>query len=209
MGSQYKALPSHAIARVATVNRRLPARPGRVTLQDPALRVMTDLSRVTAHCVEPGATIEQANARMIACAVRALFVTDAAGDLLGLITAGDILGEKSIQYMKEHGGIREDILVQDIMTHRDQLDVLYKIDVLRARVGDLVATMQQLGRQHALVTEQTADGRETVCGMFSTTQISRQLHMPLAPVMRANTFADVELAVLSRQQEKSGSRLSR
>lgn len=198
MTKKYKALPRHAMSREAKVDRRVTERAAEVGLDEAALSVMTDLSQVTPFCIEPTATIEKANDRMIACGVRSLFVTDHEGSLLGLITSSDILGEKPVQYIKEHGGTRVEIFVQDIMINKGNLDVLNKVDVDKASVGDIVETMTLLGRQHALVVEANADGKETVCGIFSTTQIGRQLNTHLEPVMRANTFADLEQAVLSK-----------
>lgn len=195
--SKYKELPRHTISREAKIDRRAMQRPADVNLDAAAVSVLTDLSQVTPFCIEPTATIEKANDKMIACGVRLLFVTNQEGSLLGLITSNDILGEKPVQYIKEHGGARVDIFVQDIMINKDKLDVLYKADVVKASVGDIVETMTILGRQHALVVEVDSDDRETVCGIFSTSQIGCQLNTHLDPVSRANTFADVEQAVLS------------
>lgn len=196
--TQYKALPLQPMSHEAKINRRMMERPGNVSMENPAVWVMTDLSRVIPFSIEPTASIEQANNRMIACGVRSLFVTDLDGNLIGLISASDILGEKPVQYMKEHGGRREDILAQDIMLHKNQLNVLRKDDVERATVGDIIETMKPLGRQHALVVEQDEQGTEIVCGIFSTTQIERQTDVQMDTVVRANTFADVGLAVLSK-----------
>lgn len=198
MTNKYKALPRHAMTQEAIIDRRVMERPAEGNLDDAALSVMTDLSQVTPFCIEPTASIEKANYKMIACGVRSLFVTDHEGSLLGLITASDILGEKPVQYIKEHGGTRIDILVQDIMIYKDKLNVLFKADVDKASVGDIVETMTILGRQHALVVKTNSDASETVCGIFSTTQIGRQLNTQLDPISRANTFADVNLAVLSK-----------
>jgi len=198
MARHFKALPMNAMSQGAKIDRRQSARSQQVTMQDPALSVMTDLTQVMPFCTEPTASILMANDRMIACGVRLLFVTDQDGNLLGLITANDILGEKPVQYIKEHGGSREDIFVQDIMVKKDQLDVLYRANIEHAMVGDIVETMHTLGRQHALVVDVDDIGLETVCGMFSTTQIGRQLDMNLEPMGRANSFADVEMAVLSK-----------
>ena len=198
MTNKYNALPRHTMSQQAKVDRRMMERPTNVNLDEPALSVMTDLSQVTPFCIEPNATIEKANDNMIACGVRSLFVTNYDGELLGLITSSDVLGEKPVQHIKENGGTRMDIFVQDIMIDKDALDVLYKTDVEKASVGDIVETMKILDRQHALVMDTNADGKQTVFGMFSTTQIGRQINTPLEPMSRgANTFADVEQAILS------------
>jgi CBS domain containing-hemolysin-like protein len=170
--------------------------PGRVRRSDPALDVMTDLTRIQPVVIAPTATIAVANERMIAAGVRLLFVVAGDGRLLGLITATDILGEKPLRYLSEHGGTHEQILAQDVMTPRDRLETLAMADVARATVDELVDTMARVGRQHMLVVEtDSATGTARVRGLFSTTQIGRQLGEVLGPYTRAVSFAELESAI--------------
>lgn len=198
MTDSYKALPYSAIARGAMVNRRTLNRATNVSLQDPASVVMTDFNLVTPYSIEPTASIDAINEKMIACGVRLLFVTDNQNALLGLVTATDVLGEKPVQYMKEHGGKRQDILAQDLMTMHDKLDVLQMSDVESACVGDIIETAKVFGRHHILVVEKNhTEAGESVRGLFSTTQISRQLGAGLDIAERANTFAELGKAIAS------------
>ena len=197
MTTKYRVLPHYSIEQGAIVDRRMINRPTDVSLDDTALAVMTDLNEITPFSIEPTASIEATNEKMIACGVRLLFVTDIDSNLLGIVTAKDIMGEKPVKYIKEHGGTREDIMVQDIMTAKRNLDVLSFEDVKRANVGDIIETMHMLGRQHTLVEEISDKGTSVIRGIFSTTQISRQLGVTIEPTIRATTFADVERVVLS------------
>ncbi|HEY5603850.1 MAG TPA: CBS domain-containing protein [Gammaproteobacteria bacterium] len=194
---KYKALPHYSMEHNATVNRRAINRITNVALDDPAMLVMTDLYEITPFSVEPTASLEATNEKMIACGVRLLFVTDSNGHLFGIVTLSDVLGEKPVRYLMEHGGSRDDIIVQDIMTGIDDLEVLLFSDVQKASVGDVVETMDQLGRQHTLVVDKTEAGGSIVRGIFSTSQISHQLGIYLEPSIRAHSFADVEKVVLS------------
>lgn len=197
MVNKYKALPHQSMKQDATVERHMVNRATDVSLDDPATVVMTDLNEFTPFSIEPTASIDATNEKMIACGVRLLFVTNGNGSLLGIVTAKDVLGEKPVQYLKEHGGHREEIMAQDIMTGKDRLDVLNMSDVEKAHVGDILETMNLLGRQHTLVVETDETGHSIIRGIFSTTQISRQLGVHIEPTMRANTFADVERVILS------------
>lgn len=197
MNNKYRVLPHYSIRQGTIVDRRMINRATDVSTDDTAIAVMTDLNDITPFSIEPTATIDATNEKMIACGVRLLFVTDMDSNLLGIVTAKDILGEKPVMYLKEHGGSREDIIVQDIMTAKSDLDVLSFNDVKRATVGDIVETMKTLGRQHTLVEEISETGKTIIRGIFSTTQISRQLGVPIDLPGRANSFADVERAVLS------------
>jgi len=197
MNNKYKVLPHYSIEQGAIVDRRMINRPTDVSLDDSAIQVMTDLNEITPFNIEPTASIDATNEKMIACGVRLLFVTDTENSLLGIVTAKDILGEKPVMYLKEHGGKREDIIVQDVMTPKNKLDVLSFNDVKRATVGDIIETLKMLGRQHTLVEEISENGSSIIRGIFSTTQISRQLGVTIDPTARAHTFADVEKVVLS------------
>ena len=193
MSYYYKALPYFAIAADAKINRRTFNRPTNVSFQDSALLVMTDFNEITPFSIEATASIDAANDKMIACGVRLLFATDNSGTLLGLVTATDILGEKPLQYLKEHGGKREEIMVRDVMTAHESLLTLHMSDVQSASVGDIVETMKEFGRQHILVAEPDGDeAGETIRGIFSTTQISRQVGFTIELVERANNFAEVK-----------------
>lgn len=197
MNNKYRVLPNYSIRQGTIVDSRMINRATDVSADDAAIAVMTDLNGITPFSIEPTASIDATNAKMIACGVRLLFVTDIDSNLLGIVTAKDILGEKPVMYLKEHGGSREDIIVQDIMTAKTNLDVLSFNDVKKASVGDIVETMKMLGRQHTLVEEISETGKTIIRGIFSTSQISRQLGVPIELPTRANSFADVERVVLS------------
>jgi CBS domain containing-hemolysin-like protein len=196
--TNFKPLEYYAIDKGVKINRRTTNRPTDVAMNDPATLVMTDLNEITPFSIEPTASIDDANDKMIACGVRLLFVTDNAGSLLGLVTATDILGEKPLKYLQEHGGRREDIITQEIMTPHEQLLALRMNDVQTASVGDIIETMKAFGRQHILVTEpHSGDSGETIRGIFSTSQISRQVGFTIELVERANNFAEVEKTLAS------------
>lgn len=168
----------------------------RVTVDSPATEVMTDLQRVTPITITADTTIHFANQRMMAGGVRLLLVVEDKW-VTGLITASDILGEKPMQHVRRRGVTFSDVLVQDIMTPQEQLDVLSYEDVLRARVGDVIETLKRFGRQHGLVVEGPDDGEQRVRGIFSATQIGRQLGHHVVPAEIATTFAELEAALVS------------
>ena len=165
--------------------------PARVTFEDPASSVMTDLSRVSAVVIRPADSMDEALARMKQRGVRLLLVIDEQRRVVGLITAHDILGERPMRFVEAHGARHQEILVQDVMTPRDKLEAIGIADVRAAKVGHIVATLRQSGRQHALVTN--ADGR--IRGIFSATQIARQLGVDaqsVNPTEIAQTFSEIE-----------------
>jgi CBS-domain-containing membrane protein len=136
---------------------------------------MTDLSKVSVVSIRSNASMENANTKMIRYGVRMLLVLDSSDQVAGLLTATDILGEKPMRFLQSMGGTYADIMVRDLMTTQRDLEVMDIEDVKNAEVGNIVATLKSAGRQHGLVAIEGADGRQTVCGIFSLTQIARQL----------------------------------
>jgi len=124
--------------------------------------------------------------------VRLLLVVDQDRKVLGLITATDILGEKPVLAASERGLRREEVMVRDIMTPQERLEVLAMTDVRAAKVGHVVATLQKAGRQHAVVVDHDGMGRQTVRGLFSATQIARQLGVAILTSEVARTFSEIE-----------------
>ena len=172
----------------------------RVQADSRATDVMTDLHNVAAVVTRSVATVNDAQQAMIAHGVRALFVVDEQSMVLGVITATDILGEKPVQLAQQRGARHDEILVRDLMTPADLLEAMNFEEVEQACVGDIVATLRRAGRQHALVVESAPTGVTSpilfVRGMFSLTQIARQLGLPPQTGYEvARTFAEIEAAI--------------
>lgn len=167
----------------------------RVNIDSPAVDVMTDLTRVTAVIILPGDTVDEAHRRMIQRGVRLLLVVDADRRVHGIVTANDVLGEKPVKTAVQRGVPRSEVQVRDIMTPRAALEVLDMREVAAATVGHIVATLKTAGRQHTLVIDQDAKGRQRVRGVFSATQIARQLGIAITTEAVARTFADIEASL--------------
>ena len=187
---EYAPLTHSPLARGARVAQ--PPSPGRVTLDDPAFSVMTDLREVLAATVAPEESIDDANARMIRRGVRLLFVLDPQGAVTGVITATDLLGEKPVRFMRERGVTHAEIQVADIMTPASMIEALALVDVSQMRVGHIVATLNAVRRQHLMVSE---DGGRRIRGLFSASQVARQLGVQLQTFEVAQTFADIGAAL--------------
>jgi hypothetical protein len=164
-----------------------------VRADSPALCVMTDLKQVSAATIGPEATLTQATQTMIQRGVRLLLVVNHDDEVLGLITARDTSGERPVQLIQERGGKFADLLVSDLMCPREQIDLIDSAAVLRATVGDVVATLKALHRQHAMVGERDpVTGQVSIRGIFSATQIGRQLGAAIQTFDVSSTFVAIE-----------------
>lgn len=171
--------------------------PKHVSLESLAQEVMTDLRCTHIAVVSPEITIELANAYMMQRGVRLLFVMDQKEVLEGIITATDILGEKPLRFIQERRVKHCDILVSDIMTPVEKLEAISIEEVRHAKVGNVVASLRDSGRQHTLVVEKGVDGLPIILGIFSLTQIEKQLGATIIPTAVAKTFAEIETTLIA------------
>ena len=157
--------------------------PWRVAASDPARSVMTDFRERSAISVSEDSTIDAALLHMKHAGVRSAFVLDRDGkDVLGLITAYDIQGEKPLRFLQsvgwsERGASRGDILARDIMEHVESWQVADIADVERADVALILDAFRRSGRTHIAVVERS-DGREQLRGLFSYAKITRLVGAP-------------------------------
>lgn len=192
--SSYRILNAGALDVGTGIERPRQALPARVTLDSPAVDVMTDLSRVAAEAIPANLSVDYAEARMIASGVRLLFVTNQNNEVVGIITARDLSGERIMRFVTDSNSTRRDIIVRDIMTPQHRVEVLEMSDVSTARVGDIVATLKRMGRQHALVVDHDGKGRQIIRGVLSTSQVGRQLGESIDTADFAGSFADLARA---------------
>lgn len=192
MIKEYNALQSFPLKTGSSFVRPVQSFPERVKLSDPATSVMTDLLKVSVISVRAKTSMDKANAKMIRYGVRMLLVLDDNDQVAGLLTASDVLGEKPMRFLQNMGGTHADILVRDIMSTQRELNVLNIDDVQKAKVGEIVASLKKSNKQHSLVVVESPDGRQTVCGLFSVTQIARLLGAQVQSFELARTFEEIE-----------------
>lgn len=163
-----------------------------VTLDSPALEVMTDLTTVKAATVSPSMTLRQAEQTMIYLGVRTLFVVSEMPAIEGLVTSTDLHGNQQMRLVQQRNLRYEELCVADVMAALSELDAIDYEDMKAATVGNVVATLRRHGRNHLLVSEVAAgEQRHRLRGVISRTQIERQLGLPVPVTEVANTFADV------------------
>lgn len=195
MHTNYTPLSSTPLKTGASFVRPFQALPERVKLSSSALDVMTDLTKISVVSVRAKTSMDKANAKMIKYGVRMLLVLDDSEQIAGLITASDVLGEKPMRFLQNMGGTHADIMVRDVMSTQRELEVLNIQDIKSAKVGDVVASLKKSNRQHALVVSESVEGRQTVCGLFSITQIARQLGAQVQGFELARTLSEIEAAI--------------
>ena len=168
--------------------------PTPVKADSPAVEVMTDLSKIPAATISPDDSLSEANQSMLLRGVRLLLVAANDGHIRGVITSNDLLGERPVTVAQNRGIKRSELRVNDVMTAVENMEVLALADVARAEVGHIVATLKAATRVHALVVEDS-NGQQVLRGIFSASQIARQLGVPVVSHEAARTFAEIEAAI--------------
>lgn len=172
----------------------------KVGLDAPGIRVMTDLDRTRAVTVDDGTQIDEALELMKDAGVRSAFVIDGACNILGLVTAYDILGDKPLRYLDSLGCTlrtcsRADVCVGDIMEPVERWLVIDVADLQAYSVGDVVETFRCSGRTHIPVVERTDEGADRLRGLLSAAEVARATGVDTGGLRPAATFAEIERAV--------------
>jgi len=191
------ALPTFRLQPGVSLAQVQPQAQHAVTLDSPALQVMTDLTLIKAATTHPSTSLRQAEQMMIYQGVRMLFVVSDMPALEGLITTTDLGGDRAMALVAERRVRHDELSVADVMTPLSMLDAI-DLDAMRsACVGNAVATLKRFGRNHLLVV-QAASGQTPlrVRGVISRAQIERQLGAPVDIMPIATSFSEIERALV-------------
>ena len=164
-----------------------------VHANDPAISVMTDFLKVTPLTIEPGMNIDAAHDKMRSAGIRLLLVPDSEDNIVGIITACDIQGERPIRIGQDAGISRHCIPVDMLMTPLDEVMAMDMITVHNARVGHIIHTLRKQECQHILVVEtDRTSGAQIIRGVFSIPCISKLMGQDVSdPEYAAHSLAEV------------------
>ncbi len=161
--------------------------PELVHFNEAAMLVFTDFSLIKPVVAAVYTPIDVALRTMKTAGVRLLLVLDESGEVVGQITAEDILGDEPIRLQQVTRMDRSDILVNAVMTALEDIRVMEWSHMKDAKVGHIVATLHQMERAHLLVVEGSR-----VRGLFSASQITRQTGQEIMePALPAHSFAEI------------------
>ena len=186
------ALPAFRLEPGVSIAAALPGSTEPVTLDSPALAVMTDLTQVKAATTLPSTSLRDAEQMMIYQGVRMLFVVSDMPALEGLITSTDLRGDRQLRVVHDRHMRYDELCVADVMTPLAMLDAI-DFDLMKtATVNNMIATLKQFGRNHLLVVEHAgAPAGQRVRGVISRAQIERQLGVVIDVPEVASTFAEL------------------
>ncbi|WFF42774.1 CBS domain-containing protein [Salinicola endophyticus] len=163
-----------------------------VTLESPAVLLVTDFSVSRPHTLPTSSSVDQALETMKQAGVRLLMLINPEGRFTGVVNARELIGGRRVTLaMQQHQIGRDEVTAEMIQTPRSELHALSYSRVSHASVGDLVETLKSSGDQHVLVTEPDGQGIERIRGMISASDISRALSVDFNHPPEARTFASI------------------
>jgi CBS domain-containing protein len=193
----HTALPTFRFPEGTCIAQAMPKQHDHVSLNSPAVHVMTDLAAVRAATIEPRTSLAQAEQRMIHQGVRLLFVVSEMPCVDGVVTARDLQGDKPLRLVNQRQVKHSDLTVLDVMTPLSEIDAVDYASLERAKVSDVITTLLKFGRPHLLVIEDATEKTAArIRGIISQTQLERQLGKALPATEIATTFAEIEQALL-------------
>ncbi|KAJ8135688.1 hypothetical protein OY671_011099 [Metschnikowia pulcherrima] len=126
--------------------------------------------------------------------VRMVFVAGVDGELIGMVTAEDIQGERSVVRASSHMVSRRESTVADVMVPVTQWDTVPLSAVRTARLGDIAETMHEHGSRYSSVT-QVKHGKTVLRGSFSASRSEMAMNTTIEPDLHSRSFAESEMVL--------------
>ena len=181
--AKYEALPTTAILPNG-IMLHAHHLPELVHMDDPALSVMTDFTLTPPHTVKPDDTMDHAINEMEISGVHLLLVLNDEGHFQGIISSEDVWGEKPIKLIQERRIHRDQVLVHTIMVPYSDITAFDFSIIKSAKVGHIVKTLSEHKQHYALAVSPSIDhhNMQMIRGIFTASQISKQLHADISDV---------------------------
>ena len=164
-------------------------------LSDDALSLLTDLRLSSIVMASHHDGLDQTLHVMKRAGVRMVFVTGVHGELLGLVTADDLQGERPVLRALADHLRHEELALEHVMTPVSSWQVIHLSQLAGARVGNIVATLRDHGLRYLLVTE-TVDDQTSLRGLFSARRVELALQTVIEGSLHSRSFADLEAALV-------------
>lgn len=163
--------------------------PAVVHINDPAESVMINFNYHQPLTIHAGSFIQEAHDEMKFSNVHLLIVIDDDNEVVGLLGANDLIGEKPLQIAQSRGMDRNEIRVRLLMTPQNKISVVDHDELKHAKVAHIIETMRQLKTYYLLVMCSHKSNSQEVMGLFAASQLSKQLHVDITTAIKSTSYA--------------------
>ena len=190
--AEFQLLPLNPIIGAPPL---LPQAHQKATLTDPALSQLIDLRLAPCVTVDQHDGIAATLHVMQRARVRMAFVSGLSGELVGLVTADELQGERPLlRAMADHIGI-EELTLDQVMAPLNEWLVVDAWQIEHSRLGNVAATMREHGLRYLLVVQRGEDSTE-LRGLISARQLEQVLGIDLDSGPHLRSFAQIEAALV-------------
>jgi CBS domain-containing protein len=148
--------------------------------------VVNDINCIFSQMIAPDISIDEALTVMKLSNRKSLLYVGIDTKLLGVISGSTLVSRVVLMVANRKRVARAELTVADVMSLTYKIPALRRNNVHRACIGDIKKTMESLGESHIQVVDET----NKICGIISSTDISRVLHEPLYINVTAHSFKD-------------------
>jgi CBS domain-containing protein len=167
-----------------------------ITLQSPAMAVLTDFRKSKPFVIDEGNSATEAEKLMLEEHVRLKIVVNKNNEFLGVISLEDINSQEVMKRIAE-GAERSELSVANFMRPKMALKVIQFCELQKASVADVVDVLKSNGLQHCLVVDRE---KHQIRGIISASDLARGLRIPLN-LSTSPSFLDIFKAVHNQQAQ--------
>lgn len=157
-----------------------------VDIYSSAEHVVNDIDCIVSQMIAPDTSIDEALTVMRLSNRKSSLYVGTDTKLLGVVSGFTLVSRVVLMTANRKGVARADLTVSDVMSQAYKMPALRKNNVHRACIGDIKKTMESLGEAHI----QVVDENNKICGVISSTDISRVLDEPVYINATAHSFKD-------------------
>lgn len=175
--AKFTALPTIELTNKKAMSKPKPI--DLIHLEDPATAIYTDYSQKRCRIVSQSDKLEYAEYIMQRDSTHELVVENNDRQVVGILSTTDVMGPKALTAANKQRVHHDDLTVKAVMTPLDNTPVIDTGILVHAKVGNIIATMNNKKAKFLLVAKTSGEGHE-LCGLFSLVSISQQLHKDVA-----------------------------
>jgi CBS domain-containing protein len=157
-----------------------------VDIHSSAGQVVNDINCIVSQMIAPDTSIDEALTVLRLSNRKSSLYVGTDTKLLGVVSGFTLVSRVVLMTANRKGVARADLTVSDVMSQAYKMPALRKSTVHRACIGDIKKTMESLGEAHI----QVVDDNNKICGVISSTDISRVLDEPVYINATAHSFKD-------------------
>jgi hypothetical protein len=171
--TKFTALPTIHLPSDKSMSKPRPL--GLLHLDDSAREIYVDYNQKRCRTITQSDKLEYAEYIMQRDSTHELVVEDNRRYVVGILSTSDMMGPKALTAANTQRIHHDDLLVNAVMTPLFNTAIIDESILVHAKIGHIIATMNDHKTKFLLVAKHTNDDYE-LCGLFSLVAISHLLH---------------------------------